>query len=220
MANRETPSVEEVDSGYLKQLEQRPVQQRPFRFETERFILRPLGPADVNDRYVSWWNDEEIQLGNNRKPQAWNRERAIKHIHWFDNRTNFHFGIFTKDRRELIGFMSLLTNPEVGSAKSNVVLDRSFWGKNVVPEARRVLIDLAFQRMQVAKFKGLVIGRNYPSIFNYLSMGFVCEGVMRSEVPYVNGGRADVYHFGLFPEQWEEHKKKLEREAAAKEAKD
>ncbi|MBB3063846.1 GNAT family N-acetyltransferase [Limibacillus halophilus] len=198
---------EKTEDTYTKLFTQ-PSPDRPFRFETKRFIVRPMRPADVNARYVSWWNDEETQLGNNRKPQSWTHERAVKHIHWFDNKNNFHFGIFVKESKELIGFMSLLTNKESAIAKSNVVLDRSYWGKNVVPEVRAVLVELAFKRMKMVKFKGLVIGRNYPSIFNYLTMGFTCEGVQRSDVPFVGGGRADVYHFALFPEEWEARKKK------------
>ena len=33
----------------------------PLAFETERFRLRSLAPADITEAYVGWWNDEEIR---------------------------------------------------------------------------------------------------------------------------------------------------------------
>lgn len=192
-----------------QQVQQQQVQPGPVRvLETERFILRCMRPEDVNDRYISWWNDAEFQFGMNRNAMNWQRPNAVSHVRWFDNRRNFHFGIFLKKNGELIGFISLLAMPRMGTAKSNVVIDRLFWGEDVVPEARAAVMDFAFTEMGLVKFKGLVVGKNYGSIYNYVAMGFTCEGVERAETLDPKGERADVYHFAVFRDEWTERRAK------------
>ena len=176
--------------------------------ETERFLLRCMRPEDVNDRYISWWNDEEFQRGMNRKPSGWQRPNAVNHVNWFDNRRNYHFGDFLKKNGELIGFISLLAMPRMGTAKSNVVIDRLFWGEDVVPEARTAIMDFAFKELGIVKFKGLVVGKNYASIYNYVAMGFTCEGVEKKDTLDPDGGRVDVYHFAVFRDEWIERRAK------------
>ena len=171
--------------------------------ETERFSLRPLTADDVNDEYVSWWNDAEIQKGLKSPPRRWDRFRAYKHLSTFDSQYRFHLGIFCQDDGKLIGWHAVFINPKARTAKSNIIIgDKSFWGKGVVFEVRRRVLEILFDELELEKVKGEIIGRNYPSIFNYKQLGFSSEGVLRKDRPAVGGGRADVFLFGLLREEW------------------
>jgi ribosomal-protein-alanine N-acetyltransferase len=175
----------------------------PLQLKTERFHLRSLVPEDADDTYTSWWNDEEIQRGFNSPARNWDTERAAKHIRQFNNKNRFHLGIFPKDTNQLIGFFAMLVNYRPRVAKTNVLLgNRDYWGKGVVLEVRARLLEFLFERLQMEKVAGEILGRNLSSIYNYKAMGFRAEGVQRSHILAVSGGRADVYHFGMLREEW------------------
>ena len=176
----------------------------PLRLETERFRLRSLTPADATITYVSWWNDPEVQEGLNFPARGWDRQRAIKHISQFNNKTAFHLGIFCKDTDSMIGFFAAFPDPHTKVAKTNIVIgEKDYWGKNVVQEVRARMLSFLFEVMGMEKVKGEIQGRNYPSIFNYKAMGFTCEGVLRNDIPRFDGGRTDVFIFGLLRDEWD-----------------
>lgn len=176
---------------------------QPVRLESERFLIRSLTPQDATDTYVSWWNDTEIQHDLNLPPRNWGRDQAQKHIARFDNRTAFHLGIFPKGEQLPVGFFTINANQHTRVAVTNVVIgNKSFWGKKVPLEVRGRLLPFIFNRLEMLKVKGTIHGRNLPSIFNYEAMGFRCEGILRSELPGIDGGRADIYIYGLLRDEW------------------
>lgn len=176
----------------------------PLQLETERFLLRSLTPADATSTYVGWWNDPEVQEGLNSAARDWDRQRAVEHISDFNNKTSFHLGIFCKDTDRMIGFFAAFPRPVAKVAKTNIVIgEKDYWGQHVVQEVRARMLSFLFEVMGMEKVKGEIQGRNYPSIFNYKAMGFTCEGVLRSEIKRFDGGRTDVFVFGLLRDEWE-----------------
>lgn len=174
-----------------------------LRVETDRFFLRSLTPDDATEAYVSWWNDPEIQEGLNAPARGWDRQRAIKHISQFDNKTRFHLGIFCKNTNKMIGFFAVFVEQGRKVAKTNVVIgDKDYWGRRVVHEVRARMLDFLFDVLKMEKVKGEIYGRNIGSIFNYKELGFTSEGILRKEINHFSGGRADVYLFGLLRDEW------------------
>ena len=181
---------------------------KKLELETERFILRSLTPADADETYTSWWNDAELQRGFNSKPRNWDTSQAARHLRQFNNDNRFHLGIFCKETGKLIGFIAMFPKYRQKLAKTNVLIgDQSYWGKGVPREVRRHMLDFLFDTLGMEKVEGEIFGRNLPSIFNYQALGFKAEGVRRSHVRSVDGGRADVYQFGLLKEEWQAFKK-------------
>lgn len=178
-----------------------------LELETERFVLRSMRPKDVNDDYVSWWNDAEVQKGLNALPRNWNKQNALNHIQQFDDRYRFHLGVFCKEESLLIGFFAIFIKPATKIAKTNVVIgNKDYWGQRVVEEIRPSVLDLLFDEMEVEKVKGEIMGRNYPSIFNYKAIGFRNEGILKDELLDINGGRTDLFIFGLLKSEWLENR--------------
>ncbi len=93
-------------------------------------------------------------------------------------------------------------------AYTNVCIgDREYWGKDVAREVRWRMLDFLFNRLEMEKVEGEIMGRNLPSIFNYKVLGFTAEGIRRKQINAVGGGRADIYHFGILKNEWFAFKK-------------
>jgi len=171
--------------------------------DTERFTLRSLTPEDATPTYMGWWNDPEIQAGLNSPPRGWGKQEAVRHISRFNNETTFHLGIFCKETERMIGFYAMFIQSRNKVAKTNIVIgEKDYWGKRVVQEVRGRMLSFLFETLGMEKVKGEVTGRNYPAIFNYKEQGFTSEGILRSEIPCVSGGRTDIFVFGLLRDEW------------------
>lgn len=192
---------------------------KPVTIETESYFVRSLTPSDADETYTSWWNDAEIQKGFNNTPRNWDTVRAAQHISTFDNRNRFHLGIFTKKNGKIIGYFAILLEKGGEVASTNVCIgEKEYWGKGVASEIREKVLDFIFGPLGLIKVEGKILGRNLSSIAIYKGLGFKPEGVLRKHINAVDGGRADIFLFGLLKEEWEEMKKK--RKPAKKEKPD
>lgn len=183
---------------------------QPLRYETENYIVRSLTPNDITEDYVSWWSDAEVMEGVARPltpiPKAQHQQRVVKQ---FDNRKNFHLGVYDKKVNLLVGFITIFANAFHKTATSNTIIgNRAYWGRGLVLECRGPAIDFMFNELRVDKIQGKPIARNAPSVFNYKAQGFKTEGLLRKEWRYEDGRRVDVAVFGLFKDEWEAHKAK------------
>jgi RimJ/RimL family protein N-acetyltransferase len=184
---------------------------QPARLETENYIIRSLTPNDITEDYVSWWSDAEVMEGVARplkpQPKSFHQQRVAKQ---FNNRKNFHLGIFDKQINLLVGFITIFANPFHRTATTDTIIgNRSYWGRRLVLECRGAVIDFIFNEVRIDKISGRPIARNAPSVFNYKAQGFKTEGLLRKEWRHEDGSRVDVAVFGLFKDEWEAHKAKL-----------
>ena len=140
-------------------------------------------------------------------------DRLRRYVARADNRQNFHLGVFPKGQQRQIGFFSLDMDFRNGTAQTRVVIgDKDYWGKHVVRETRAAIIEFVFRTTNFVKIWGMTSSRNIPSIYNYKAQGFQNEGVLRSHIRTLDGGRFDVVMFGLLREEWEKRKEQDTKE--------
>lgn len=185
-------------------------------------MIASLTSTDVDEGYIRWWNDPEIQQGLNQPVRHWGFEQARTHVARFDDHNRFHLGIRCRRTTRLVGFISLFVEPRARVASTNIVIgEKEYWGRGVPLEVRGRMLQFLFRRLGVEKVKGTVYGRNLPSIFNYKAAGFRCEGILRADQPAVWGdGRVDVYLFGLLRDEWEARLRAAADSAPAEEVRD
>jgi RimJ/RimL family protein N-acetyltransferase len=76
------------------------------------------------------------------------------------------------------------------------------WGKGLVPEAARAVVDWGFEEYGLAKVYATADLRNVRSHRVMEKLGMVREGVLRSHAK-VRGERRDEVVYGLLREEWE-----------------
>ncbi|MFM6959691.1 MAG: GNAT family N-acetyltransferase [Schleiferiaceae bacterium] len=175
-----------------------------FKVDLPNFTLRSLGPDDVNADYVSWWNDAEIQGRLGAFARGWGLADARRHVDRFDIDRDLHLGIFDRAEERLVGFYTIFTNKRTGVATTNRVIgDKSYWRKGISKELSVWSIPFIFQAMGMEKISASIHGENHSSMWLVEYFGFQREGVLRSELPAHDGGRLDVYKYGLLRSDWE-----------------
>lgn len=179
-----------------------------FHVDLPNYSLRSLRPADVTDDYVSWWNDADIQSRLGAPVRNWDLARARQHVSKFDIRHNLHLGIYDRRNRQLIGFHTILSNPNTRVASTNRVIgNKAYWRKGISREIGVWSIPFLFDTLGMVKLSASIHGDNQTSMWLVEYFGFQREGVLRQELPGPNGTRLNVYKYGLLVDEWRQRMK-------------
>ena len=124
------------------------------RLETEKLILRQFTEADAESVYRNWASDPEVT-----RYLTWPTHTCVEMSRWYmdfcvasyEVPSTFQWGIELKETGELIGNISVVhLDPESETAELGWVLGRSYWGRGIMPEAARKVIDFLFDEVGVS----------------------------------------------------------------------
>jgi RimJ/RimL family protein N-acetyltransferase len=172
-----------------------------LRIISDNITLRPLQKADLENR-VRWFNDPQVR----QTLVVTEHFELEKTTRWFErmqkDEARTEFAIETPDG-VLIGITGLLgIEKEHGVAECYCVIgNKEYWGKKLGTEIHSVLIQWAFEKLDLYKIRA-DIRTNNPAIFRVVEkLGFKIEGTLRKE-KLVDGQRIDLYHIGLLREDF------------------
>jgi RimJ/RimL family protein N-acetyltransferase len=177
----------------------------PVTITTERLLLRPFGPKDVNDIHRAC-QDPDIQRWT-AIPSPYERHHAEKFVGeispngWRDE-TLLNFGVFTRDGGELVSSVGLVRLGALRSEERQAEI--GYWtakeqrGRGYTAESVRAVAHWAFTEVGVERLEWYAEAGNTGSRAVAVKAGFVVEGTLRSRV--VHGGvRRDAWIGSLLP---------------------
>jgi len=172
-----------------------------IELQTERFQLRTLRAEDVTQRYVGWLNDPEVNMFLEVKvPQTLDTVRTYVAGH--NLKDGFLFGIFDDGGRH-IGNISLTVEERHDLGHVGITIgERDYWGKAVVQETRKAVIDYAFGELELFKLSGGCKSSNRPAIYNYQRQGWTLDGIRKAHNVDSTGARVDIIFFCKFRSDW------------------
>jgi RimJ/RimL family protein N-acetyltransferase len=175
----------------------------PVLLQTERFLLRSMTRLQAWRATYPWTSDAEIMNPLGYPAGTWTRYSWYKRLKRFNNRRRFFLAIQPRGNPAMIGFEMVDVSPAGSAFLTVAIADRTWWGRGVVREARGAVIDFLFDWVGCHRVWGTPRARNFASIFNYQSLGFTHEGVLRqNSVDQATRLRADDVIFGLLREEW------------------
>lgn len=176
-----------------------------IELQTKRFVLRTMHREDVTDTFTGWLADPEVMQGLNLPRRKMSRAQAVRHVLEHDNISKLFLLLCDRETGQPVGFFTVNIDAQNQIAETAVVIgEKSYWGQNVVVEARTALLGFLFKDVQVHKVIGRPHGRNMASIFNYKIMGFTCEAVLREQsVALDRQSRLDQLVFGMLRSEWQ-----------------
>ncbi|GER65853.1 alanine acetyltransferase [Weizmannia acidilactici] len=172
--------------------------------ETDRLILRKLKRDDVLDlfayasrsevsKYVTWDSHRSVRDSKNFIGYILNLYREHRVAPW---------GIEDKKTRRLIGTVDFVWwKPDQGTAEIGYVLSPEYWGRGIMTEAVKKLIEFGFERMRLIRIQARCFAENKASARVMEKAGMTFEGTLRKAI-YAKGRHWDLKVYSILKEEY------------------
>lgn len=165
----------------------------------EGVYLRPLEISDVTDKYISWMNDRTI---------AENLPSATFPVHRHDIEAYVESEVRNKDTI-FLAIIEIASESHIGNVKlgpirwvdknaeySRLLGDPSARGKGYGKEVAKLVLDIAFKRLNLHKVYASCLVSNKAAINSNISIGMQEEGIIK-ERRYLSGKYEDIIYLGM-----------------------
>lgn len=169
----------------------------------QRVILRPLERADI-PTLRRWMNNPEVTQYLMRVFPIMEKEEE----EWIDikhkSQNDFALGIVETSEQKLIGSIGLHSiNWVHRTATTGTVLgEKEYWGKGYGTEAKMLLLDFAFNALDLYGVLSRVLAYNERSLAYGKKCGYVEVGRFPKWIRQQNGERCDEVQLIVTQEQW------------------
>ncbi len=168
-----------------------------MEIKTRRTILRILEVADVQNHYVDWLNNPDINRYLESRFVTHTLDSTREFVHQIEeDDTVFLFGIFIDNKH--IGNIKL--GPVLREHKrANIGIligERDYWGRGIAVEVIKAVANFAFSELCLEKIDAGCYESHIASKTIFMRAGFSVESLLPGHV-ICDGKREGVYLFGL-----------------------
>ena len=180
---------------------------KPPLLETDRLLLRPLNDGDADSIFLyasnplvtrfTLWNTH-LTIDDTRqflRDYPWSR---------YPNHEPDPIGIVIKNdpTRSVIGTVGCFwVSKKDAVMELGYNLAEPYWGKGIIVEASRALLDFVFKEYPVERIQARVLEGNMASCRVAEKLGMNHEGTLRSFLLH-HGPRVDVDFFAVLRSEW------------------
>lgn len=189
----------------------------PVCYTGKKVILRPLNIETDLESCWRWINDSEVNrylLSNS--PISLEEERKFFEKVSQKNSDSVCFAVETLEERKFIGTVgvnSIRSIERIGTTGS-MIGEKEYWGQGYGTDAKMLLLNHAFNVMNLAKVNSSVTEFNGRSVGALKKQGYVQEGVVRQDI-FREGKYWDRIVFGLLRSEFEPIWEKYQAELSA-----
>ena len=171
--------------------------------ETPRLILRRFTQEDSRSVFENWASDEEVT-----RYMAWPRHQTLddtrkvlrEWVESYENDSFYEWAIVLKELGQPIGSIEVLSCDDyVQKANLGYSIGKAFWGRGIMPEALKAVIDYLFDEVGVQRVEACHDARNPNSGKVMRKCGMLHEGTMRRWA-WTNAGICDTCNYGILIE--------------------
>lgn len=172
----------------------------------KKVYLDRIKKADI-PLLTAWWNDTTYQATLRRDGIFMITEETLEEWNFQSNdvanRDFFGFAIRRNEDNQLLGNCGLMNiRWQARSCELFIGIgDAEKRGKGYGADGLRVLVNYAFQEMNMHRVGLVVSAFNTQAIQTYERVGFQHEGVMRDFV-YRNGSHYDLLYMSILDHEW------------------
>jgi len=158
---------------------------QPAFISGSKIYLRPLERSDLNERYLNWLNDPEVT----RYLETGTFPTTIQDLEKFyakvtGSSTEVIFAIADRKSHKHIGNAKLGPIQWVHRRAMFGILigDKEFWSKGIGEEVTRLMVEYAFDRLNLNRICLAVFEEHKAGVKCYEKVGFKIEGCFREEM--------------------------------------
>lgn len=191
-----------------------------MKLETERLILRKPQKKDWKDVLEAC---KELDVSKNLAvvPHPYKKKDA----EWFVNfamsewrkkkQERYIFFIELKETGKVIGTTEIHNKEGIGVSGSWI--NKKFWKKGYITEAKIIANDFAFDVLKVRKLEADAYVKNKGSNTMQLKMGYTLEGCKKQHTKVKSTGKiVDVNMYGMLKSEWKKFAPTLKKKMKAK----
>lgn len=157
---------------------------------------RQLAELLANNKY-SWSTYEPLHRDEYYTEEA-QYKKILESLQLLHANREFSFGIYEMNSQQLIGHISLYAIKRLpySSAFIGYSVDKSFVGRGIATEAVKLVLEFAFQTINIHRIEAYVSPKNEGSVRVLEKSGLVREGLLR-ELLFINGEWVDHYMYAI-----------------------
>jgi RimJ/RimL family protein N-acetyltransferase len=174
------------------------------RLEGPRVHLRGLVEDDLGALFALYSDPAVLRYWSHRPwhLEAQAREYLANSQKGFAERTFLQWGMASNDGDRVIGTVTLFGfRPEHRRCELGYALLAAHWGRGYAREALGLVLDFAFDALDLYRVEADVDPRNTGSIHLVERLGFKREGLLRARY-HVGGEVQDSAFYGLLQSEW------------------
>ncbi len=165
--------------------------------ETERLILRQFRIEDADDMFENWASDPEVTKFLTWPPHASvdiTKGLLSEWVSRYEDGGYFNWVMELKENGEAIGNISVVNlNEKVESAEIGYCMSRAYWGRELMPEALKAVMDYLFDVIGLNRVAACHDANNPKSGRVMDKAGMKLEGILRS---------AGINNLGICDKVW------------------
>ena len=169
--------------------------------ETERLLLRRFRPEDAEDVFRNWASDPEVTrfLTWPTHPSADVSKYVINDwVSRYPDGGYFNWALEYKETGRVIGSIAVVAlNESVEAADVGYCLSRAYWGRGLMPEALRAVMDYLFDAVGLNRVAACHDANNPKSGRVMEKAGMKREGVLRQAGRNNSGICDDVWYAAI-----------------------
>ena len=170
----------------------------------EQIYLRTIEPNDLNEEYISWFNDPEVCRFNDHHRFPMYREKLEDYYDSvIKSNSAIVLAIITQGTDEHIGNVSLQGIDLVNrSAEFALIIGNKFWwGKGVGREVGRLMLQHGFENLHLHRIYCGTASDNEGMKKLALALGFIEEGKAR-EALFKNGEYRNLLTYSILEHEF------------------
>ncbi len=172
-----------------------------MKLETKRLLLSPIVESD-KERLVELLNDRLVTSTTSGIPSPYTLESAeafLKNVEEKKEQGDVQLAIRLKETGELIGGIGLHAELNHRRAMAGYWLTPAYWGKGIMTEALKRMIDYGFSEMDLIRIEAHHMSHNAASGKVMEKAGMEKEGHFRSHI-IKDGEILDSVHYAIIKE--------------------
>ena len=166
--------------------------------ETHRLILRQFRAEDAGEMFANWASDPEVTRFLTWPPHASEDVTRAVLADWisrYGDGAFFQWAVVWKETGAVIGSIGVVKlDEEAESAEVGYCLSRAFWGRGIMPEALRAVMDYLFDTVGLGRIAAGHDVNNPRSGRVMEKAGMKAEGIRRRSARNNRGICDEAWH--------------------------
>lgn len=160
---------------------------KKIKIDGEKIYLKNLDEKNATQEYCDWLNDSEVNKYLETKEAT--IDELKQYIHDKNNNPNCLFlGIFLKENNKHVGNIKLepIEFEEKKATLGILIGNKNYWGRGIGTEATKLLVNYAFNTLDLKEVNLGVISENKAAIEVYKNAGFKIDMINKKSTRYGN----------------------------------